>query len=147
MYRITNPTPERQKHAVFGDRLPDLSGPRRELYEEVLYPLRAILRKLAGRTYDEWGAFSPALLEVYLADLLVEGMAHLRNCIAGETELRHTPVGVAATLGLDLETYRDEVGEALVFAKARWRADGQRIVVPVTTSLWPFALRPGGGMG
>lgn len=74
-------------------------------------------------------------------------MAHLRNCVAGEAELGHTPAGVAATLGLDLETYRDEVGEALVFAKARWRADGQRIVAPVTTSQWPFALRPGGGMG
>lgn len=59
MYRITNPTPEQQQHALFGDRLPELSGPRRELYEETLYPLRAILRKLAGRTYDEWGTFFP----------------------------------------------------------------------------------------
>lgn len=69
MYVIANPTPIRQHDATFGDRLKHLDSPRRELYDEVLFPLRSVLRNLAREAAEPWGAFSPVLLEVYLAVL------------------------------------------------------------------------------
>ena len=146
MYVIANSTPIRQHRAVCGDRLEDIDAPRRELYDEVLLPLRAILRNIAREAAEPWGAFSPVLLEVYLADLLIEGLAHLRNAMAGEAEIDHLRAGVAAVIGLDVENYQHEVQEASAFAQARWLADARGLCVSVRTSPWPFVVRPGGGL-
>lgn len=81
------------------------------------------------------------LLEVYLADLLIAGVAHLRNAMAGEAEIGHLPAGVAAVLGLVLEDYRHEVQEASAFAQAWWLADACGLCIPVRTSRWPFVVR------